>query len=61
MELFTTIALTVGLFVLVAVWITAVLMIKTDTFGGTRTTTAPRVAPQTAQPVHSAPRELVNS
>lgn len=57
MELFTTIALTVGLFVLLATWVTAVLMIKTDVFAGPRAKHAAAVAPATS----GDSRELVNA
>jgi hypothetical protein len=61
MELFTTVAFTVGLFVLLGTFVTAFLMIKTDVF------TAPRVqksAPAAAMAPVSfdhTPRELVSS
>lgn len=60
MELFTAIAVTVGLFVLLATCVTAVLMIKTDVFTGPRTTKATPAAPMAQVGFDKAPRELVN-
>ena len=61
MELFTTIALTVGLFVLLATVVTAILMIKTDVFTAPRPAASSAVAPA-SQPAHETePRELVNA
>ncbi|HEX8510693.1 MAG TPA: hypothetical protein VF635_14495 [Propionibacteriaceae bacterium] len=59
MELFTTIALTVGLFVLLATWVTAVLMIKTDVFAAPNKQAS--AAPVSSSSYDNAPRELVNS
>ena len=58
MDLYTTIAFTVGLFVLLAVWVTAILMIKTDVFSGPRQAQS---APVARPSYDNAPRELVNS
>ena len=69
MELFTTIAFTVGLFVLVATCVTAVLMIKTDVFTGpratkvtpaARATNATPAAPMAKVAFDKAPRGLVS-
>ncbi len=59
MELFTNIALTVGVFVLVAVSITATLMVKTDVF--TRPRPAQRPHTPLAHPAYEATREVATS